>query len=544
MDTYPTHEESLEPVVQTFLDVAKRRAMRAASHSSSSNPRDYNFVAQQLKSLENCLVEFKAKMQHQLSIHRRAVNALLPIHRMPSEIFIEIFILALYSEEDINTYQGYLKTFRCVSAAWRELIDNSASLWATVSCVDPLGTTRNALVKSKDSLLHVTEFLALVIQHVHRWRAFDVLDLTYSEGNDLLDRIVGLHAPRLQELSLVNTSEVEGTQYLFNGQTHQLRRIKLDRSRFVPWNSILLSNLHVLHLRELGKKGPSANQVESILRASPALVELTLEEFSPVGGDAPSIKRAHAIELLSLKIFTMGNLTPGLTTHILNGVPVPNCENIIIRMKTSAKASYSLDESFLCSVRAIAEASDSAEVKLGEGLSDLMCGKESKVVLDVCINGKDWEFNIAESLLRQLNPSLDLGVMIDTNLSEKSDLTKILDLFSGLQGARALRLTHDQRELVQQDGSSGLVRKLGVATRVDGILRWPLPLLETLRVESPSLEGGVLIRVIRARLKAKVEPPSKLKPLELVRNLESYFSTLESTLGEGVVSWIGAAHER
>ncbi|KAG8873528.1 hypothetical protein FRB97_006657, partial [Tulasnella sp. 331] len=231
--------------------------------------------------------------------------------------------------------------------------------------------------------------------------------------------------------------------------------------------------------RQSNCEGPSTDQVDGILRASPALIELKLQEFSPYGDDVLPIKQTHPIELLSLKKFTINHLTPELTTHLLRNVRIPNCENIVIHMSTSTKASYSTIESLFRSARAITEASGSGKVELGAAQLDLKCWKQNKVVLEVCIMGKGWDSNAAKNILQQLDETLDLDVSIDMKLHDQSDLTKILDLVPSLRGPRVLRL--GQHLPSTHDGSNALIGKLGAATIVDGILRWPLSHLEKLK---------------------------------------------------------------
>ncbi|KAG8872975.1 hypothetical protein FRB97_007139 [Tulasnella sp. 331] len=395
MSTYVTHEEGLDPVFQTFLEVARSRANMSASHSLSLHPHDYELAAQHLESLETSAAEFGAKMQHHLATHRRVLNALLPIHRIPSEIFTEILAmsLVLWSEDANEKYQEHLYTLRVM------------------------------------------------------------------------------------------------------------------------------------------QEGPSADQVDIILRASPALVELILQAVYPRGDDAPPIKQRHPVELLSLRKLTVVRLTHELTTHILENIRIPNCENIIILAETSTKAAYTPSQSFLHSAHKIMGASDSARVELGAQLFSLKCWKQGEIALKVCLRGEAWAFNTAESFLRLLDPSLDLSIIIDTN---SPNLTKIFNLLPSLGGARALQLTQHRQAVY--DGSNALISELGVVKMAKGVFRWPLPLLETLRVRSSSLEVGALLGVIRARLEAEVEPPSKLKALHLAKNLKRYFRELENTLGEGVVS--------
>ncbi|KAG8855027.1 hypothetical protein FRB96_007222 [Tulasnella sp. 330] len=338
----------------------------------------------------------------------------------------------------------------------------------------------------------------------------------------------------LQDLSLVDTGEFQGTKDPFGEQTLQLRQIKLSRSFLVPWNSKILSGLRILELSKLGMGGPSADQVDSILRASLTLIELTLQDFSPKENNASPKNWTRPVELLSLRRFTMDHLSPELTTHLLDKVRIPDCKSIIIRTDASIKASCFPSDGLLCSAQAITEACDLVKVELGATLFGFECWKQSKVVLRVCIDGQGWELSTAESHLRQLDASLDLDVVIDTNLFEKSDLTKILNLFPSLRRALALRLSYYR--LSTHDASNALIGGLGVAAGVDGVLRWPLPRLETLKVKSSWLEAEALLGVIRARLEAKTEPLSKLKCLQLAKNLQGYFTRFESTLGEGVVS--------
>lgn len=421
------HKEGPEPDFQALPDAKTRHAETQA-----------RWTLQQIRSCstrvgvsaELSTTDLKATMHHLLSTRRLALNVPLPIHRLPSEILVDIFTksLHLWSRNTRHTYQERLYTLRCVSAAWRALIDNSPSLWTTVSYGDPLRTVRDALVRSGNSPFHVThnmcvirksspaDFLVLVRQHVHRWRTFTVFGLPTGEAEQLLGLMAGCHAPELRELSIGHTGSIKGTKDFFEGPTRYLRRVKLYGSYLLPWNSALLSNLHALHLGELSRGGPSADQVDSILRASPALVELTLERFSPQGGIEPSINQNRPFALLSLKSFTMDSLTPTLTNHILNNIRIPNSEKIIIRTKTGTNAPHFTVDGPFCSARAIVEACDSAKVELGAILFDLKCWKQNKVTLGVCINGNGWEGSSVETFLRLLDICLDLDVVIDTKM--------------------------------------------------------------------------------------------------------------------------------
>ncbi|KAG8864766.1 hypothetical protein FRB96_003352 [Tulasnella sp. 330] len=427
-----------------------------------------------------------------------------------------------------------------------ELIENSPLLWATVALGDPLRVVTIALVKSGSSSLDViynkdvlrrsarpseAESLTLALQHVQRWRTFDVM---IDETDELLELMAGHHAPQLQELSLINTGHFESTEDIFEGPTPQLRRVKLHHSLAVPWNSALLSNLQVLHISELLGEGPCADEVDSILRASPALVELTLQALLPQDGDEPPIQRTRPVELLSLRRLTVGGQTPELTTHILDNLRIPNCENIIIQI--TPKTSYSTRDGVFRSAQAIAEASDSAIVDLREDRIDLEYRKEKEVVLAVCVWREEWEFNAAERTLGLFDTSsnLDVDVLLEARLGQKSDSAKIFSLLPGLHRAKSLRLM-ETPYLYCTDESNALIRALGVSTSVDGTLHWPLPCLETLSIESTSSHMGALLAVIRARLQAEVDPPSKLKSLELPKKLKKHFSEFESLLGKGVV---------
>ncbi|KAG8864800.1 hypothetical protein FRB96_003386 [Tulasnella sp. 330] len=381
----------------------------------------------------------------------------------------------------------------------------------------------------------MAKFTYLVLQHVHRWRTFDIVRLGNSQSVELLGIVAGSHAPELQELSISYTGGVRSTTDLFEGQSRQLRRVRLHSTLFLSWNSVLFSNLHTLHLSNLGRRGPSMHQVNSILQASPALVELKLESFFSESSVEPSIERTGPIELLSLRKFTISGVSPSLATHILDSTRIPNCENIIIHIDASTKASYATNETFLHSARVIAEASDFAHVELGAVQFTLRCWKQNKAALEVRINGKGWEFKAAESLLQLLDTSSDLDVFIDTKMYRNSDsLAKILSLLPNLRSARTLRLS--QRRPSRDDGSNALIGELGVRRRVNGDMRWPLPLLETLRVGSTSVDAEALLTTIRGRFEATSDPPSKLKSIELTKNLEGCFRELESTFGEGVAS--------
>ncbi|KAG8864776.1 hypothetical protein FRB96_003362 [Tulasnella sp. 330] len=276
----------------------------------------------------------------------------------------------------------------------------------------------------------------------------------------------------------------------------------------------MLPNLRVLHVSELIEEGPSVDQVDSILQVSPAVVKLTLYSFSPEGGDEPPIKQTRPIEPLSLRRVTMSSLSPKLTMQILNTVRTPNCGDITVVVVVVV----------VVIVIVVETTTDAPNFAIGN----------NKAMMRACIEGQDWEFDTAASILRLLDTSLDLFVAINVTLHHMYDAAKIFGLPS-LRCARALRLRH--QHLFRENMPSALINEIGDPKRVDWVLRRRLRLLETLSVETSSLDMKALLRVIRAPLEADVEPPSKLKSLKPARELKKYVSEPESTLGGGVICY-------
>ncbi|KAG8883472.1 hypothetical protein FRB98_003101 [Tulasnella sp. 332] len=154
----------------------------------------------------------------------------------------------------------------------------------------------------------------------------------------------------------------------------------------------------------------------------------------------------------------MARLTHELTTHLLDKIRIPICENVNIHIDTPTKAPHSMHQSLLRIARAFMEGSDFGRVKLGAAVFEMESWKRNEVILAICL-GKSWELNTANSLLQMFDARWDLDISIHTRSHDKSDLTKLLGLLPGLRGARVLRLS--QHHEFTHDGLNALIGELG-----------------------------------------------------------------------------------
>ncbi|KAG8888098.1 hypothetical protein FRB98_008364 [Tulasnella sp. 332] len=358
----------------------------------------------------------------------------------------------------------------------------------------------------------MTEFMDLVLPHVHRWR---YLYLSQSrQAGGVLTRLSACYTPQLQQLCLF-THGFLAIEDLFRGKADRLRHVQLHATS-LPWDSSIMCNLQTLELEDLQSGGPSAEQIVSILRASPGLVKLSLKSINSAAYLASNIHQVEPLELPSLNHLVISKLSVQATNHILSNLQFP-------------------------SLHALVAESESATVFLGTQSMYLHCRKIHGTVLSITVDVEHWPMDFAERLLRHIhhaNASLDLNVTIDPDL-RGPHLTKVINLLPILCHTRTLLLQRRRRGGL--NNSNAFIRQLATPQAFDGVLRWLLPQLEILTFNNVQITDEIL-DLVEQRYKlvgsddlgTPEAPLSRLKSLKFAGG-ERALQRLTFVLGEGVV---------
>lgn len=276
------------------------------------------------------------------------------IHRLPLEIIVDIWLLALLEvPTDIHApylyYRSltlpihyYLTLFNLsqVCSAWLFHIKHQPHLWCYIHTDDDWVPVTRAFARSADLPLtvridtaalskwyHTKEKARLFCEHISRWE-----DVTIQLGETYWDLEIDLDktpAPKLKKLNLKGYRGM--VDRLFGGITPLLRHLALGRHS-LQWNkcteNLLLQRLESLEfdlVREL-----SLHQLLKILSRCPALEILQLIRTPLVAETRP----LDVVTLSSLKVLRIHGAASQLVTLLLSHIVTPKCSNLSILYKT------------------------------------------------------------------------------------------------------------------------------------------------------------------------------------------------------------------
>ncbi|KAG8896788.1 hypothetical protein FRC00_005260 [Tulasnella sp. 408] len=272
---------------------------------------------------------------------------MIPLHQLPIEIFVLIITRALEPLRTFcwsrSTYLARLVRLCQVCKHWKDVIDDTPSLWTAIHVMDPAVITSTAISRSAGHPLYITaappdwlyrspdgldELINMAIPHSTRWRWLQVIVRSSEEAL----AIMNAPAPLLQTLDLKSTTQIRvGSQKggaALGGDNPQLRRLGLYRVA-IPWDSCLLRGLQHLSISELFSFAPSCGEILGILGACPGLVELKLSLYNAGAVEGPKRSTPFTLtELRSLSIY----LDLSWTSALLETIRFPSVESVSLAL--------------------------------------------------------------------------------------------------------------------------------------------------------------------------------------------------------------------
>ncbi|KIO18671.1 hypothetical protein M407DRAFT_31682 [Tulasnella calospora MUT 4182] len=220
----------------------------------------------------------------------RKRNSLISIHRLPLELLQNIFHLVLFSSTGRrrSRYFAQLTTLRSVSWLWRNMIQQTPSLWTQLSSTDQPAFISEALENSRESPLHLkyvgksetleqesSAFLEKTFSHLPRWEYIAIQD----PADDIIKKYFSTPAPSLKSLSICTrmpwvTDGPSPLEALFGGELAGLEEL-----RALLWKEIDWMGFHCRRLRIMEVGGYSMLNMDvlfHILRENPDLQVLLL----------------------------------------------------------------------------------------------------------------------------------------------------------------------------------------------------------------------------------------------------------------------------
>ncbi|KAG8961875.1 hypothetical protein FRC05_005667 [Tulasnella sp. 425] len=267
---------------------------------------------------------------------------------LPVELLTSILNLRFPDTDDRNRSRkdmAELYDLRLVSKLWKEVVEDTPTLWTRVSVPDfPTTVVLDCLRRSKCHLLRISigryghrknssdthiKHLDLLQPHSHRWRT-----LTYNASiRPLIDyqRIKDFlesPAPMLQSISAdLSAFRPVRTVNLAGGQAQALKHLRLT-DVLLPWSSNLLHGLDtfVLWIQDT----ISVEEIVNLFTKSPALRSLRLDGRGAEGlnNAMPIAESTPDTTAASLEDVTILGYPPHFTSHILSHVSMPNCTSL------------------------------------------------------------------------------------------------------------------------------------------------------------------------------------------------------------------------
>ncbi|KAG9007500.1 hypothetical protein FRB94_014355 [Tulasnella sp. JGI-2019a] len=268
----------------------------------------------EISAFQTCLEKFTSKMHHIIANRQRRYNANLPIHQLPPELISPILAFATsppFIESSGITYMQRLQELASVSSSWAQLINDTPPFWVNVFNEFSPPQIRQALSRSKSSLLDVKFehdawggtsddlFASLISDHACRWRSVKIVE--GSPSSAVINTLRVAQAPALGTLCVAYSGYGRLSDTILCGKADRLRHVEFLRF-CIPWDTEILRGLVSLKLEELQEESPTADQLVDILSASPGLT--TLHLGSLMAGDqkaSVTSREAGSLELPVLR---------------------------------------------------------------------------------------------------------------------------------------------------------------------------------------------------------------------------------------------------
>lgn len=498
--------------------LSPNRPSSDTSHRTAGNTDEDQLasVEKRIRNLEQAFASLQKHVRTRISEAQQERNTLVPIHRLPSQLLLRTFTLAL-SGTPVGYYYDAMSKIGQVSKVFHTLIDNSPSMWSFISTLLPKRLNEKALRKSKNSPLTIEasycrdpaarKLVDSVLNQAFRFRSLDLV-----VDPDLL-KIPGLVQPSppvLECLTLRERSTMtrqHATLHLFGGRIPRLRELALDGVMLeMDWKG--LSNLVSLEITNQYAGAPSLSQLLEIVTSNPLLETLTLQKIHfPPTDTLPPKGRWELPRLTQLCV----DLSTTATTTLLNRLAVPNCTQLRIHRSSSFRAIDSEEyfegslEQFSPLLRSTERTSKSdLEMQLGlnrTGVSFDLGGVDIQLWVADPYKVLEW---IALTLNGdRITRKCTLQLHSDLDLSDER-LHTWLDKFPCVTKLQLNGLRH----------TNEFLKYLSQPVTVRSTLRWPLPKLAQLSIESGDANPKIILNMVRARYGKTGQAPKPKKSKE------------------------------
>ncbi|KAG8974741.1 hypothetical protein FRC05_006901 [Tulasnella sp. 425] len=482
------------------------------------------------------------------------------IDGLPMELLCNILWLAISPS---NTRRDLCR-LSLVCRLWWEWIESSALFWTYISAEDGLTYVRRALEKSKDAPIDLhyprhgspdmtlEAFLVEATPHIARWRSLlAVMDqLSPVSLESTFAVLTATPAPSLKSLDLRlgprNRWTSQDIIILFGGApaSPSLENLYLKKMP-VAIGPLRLSGLTLLTLTRVVTI--STLELFEVLRASPGLETLRLEENTGLAAVEPRPSAVEPIELPKLRYLTIKWIDHGAANCLLSTIRIPSCRHIFICANISSinvrSVLFTPSISHLLHVQSTANpALDSEPWKIKVEVDDGDCTIEFRgLYLDLGLTEEDQIQDILGWLAEGLGPEAPgcpVHLMLDWSTM---DIARLAAVPAPLV-VRHLSVSETVFNILPASFHVALSRSLESTSS-----GWPLAQLESLSVKFHTAESQrELIALLQSRYGnttsasgTETRCPTSLRSVELRGRpiTEGLVDEIKGILGEANVFW-------
>ncbi|KAG8898280.1 hypothetical protein FRB99_007552 [Tulasnella sp. 403] len=299
---------------------------------ATNNPNDISLTKLGCDAVLSVLEDIGHMICEQRALYLRRRNAFLPVFKLPMEILQRIAFHLLYQDRLLD-YFPTLGILRSISSRWKDAIDGGSLFWRTLGADTPSGWISLALKNSGSALLDVSwctsrrsPALTQLLCHSPRWQSLSIV----VSGNQLVSVKAANDMLQTSSLMLEKVTIQGGRPSTSFDQTcfpphfaPNLRHLAIYRTS-LPWSSLASrQSLTSLSLVRIHRSPPTVEQLLAILKASPFLEELEIDDVRIPRQTDTSSALQTLIQPPRLSSFALRFISPHAIHQLLDAIRAP-----------------------------------------------------------------------------------------------------------------------------------------------------------------------------------------------------------------------------
>ncbi|KAG9040600.1 hypothetical protein FS837_000414 [Tulasnella sp. UAMH 9824] len=301
-------------VVKLAFNMLVSRANQGGTALPPDSSRCILAYDNHIRAIEALVASLVTEAKDHLSTLKQSRNTLAPIHVLPDELLVNIWLLCV---QDASQIDDLLHTLALVCRSWYQGVLNHPALWCHLqdTCKSEwyndwvLQKSRNCplhLRLSSDDPYASNTLINMAMPECRRWKSF-ILAPCYGNGSQTVE----LRLNMLGNANLDNLTRFEAQprtswvrpEAISLPATPALREIKLERFP-LHWKTFNSPQLRALRMSAIRFDAPSFPQLLDLLRSTPLLEILLLKDtsfaMSPQAGPSHQTAPVHLPRLRAL----------------------------------------------------------------------------------------------------------------------------------------------------------------------------------------------------------------------------------------------------